>query len=327
MTDQNQTIENTENTNLEHFSVMAQEVMDLLQPKSDGIYVDGTLGRAGHSSMILERIPQGHLYAFDLDQQAIDQSEKKLSAIAPNFTLIHQPYQNLQKALQERGVEAIDGLLLDLGVSSPQFDDPSRGFSYRHDARLDMRMDTSQPLDAWQIVNTYPQKELERILRDYGEESFARPIAKAIVKSREEKPIDTTFELVDIIKKALPAKVLKKKGHPAKQTFQALRIEVNHELEQLESILGQAFDMLKPGGRVVIITFHSLEDRMVKKAFAKRANPPKVDKRIPVAVEKQPEYTLLNKKPILAQEQELQENRRSHSAKLRGIQKNEPKER
>ena len=212
---------------MEHISVLLDEAIDMLKIKPDGIYVDCTLGRGGHSSEILKRIPHGHLYAFDLDQSAIDESRKRLEAIGSNFTLIHAPFEEFNAKLDELGVGQVDGILMDLGVSSPQFDDPTRGFSYRYDARLDMRMDQSQDLDAQKIVNTYPKEELLRVLREYGEEPNAGRIASAIVKAREEKPIETTFELVDLIKSALPAAVLRKKGHPAKKTFQALRMEVN----------------------------------------------------------------------------------------------------
>lgn len=212
---------------MKHVSVLLNESIEMLQVKEDGIYVDCTLGRGGHSEQILKRCPKGHLYAFDLDAQAIEESRPRLEAVSDNFTLIHEPFENLDKALDRYGVGQVDGILMDLGVSSPQFDDAERGFSYRSDARLDMRMNRDQSLDAWTVVNTYPKEDLVRILREYGEEPFAPKIAAAIVAAREQAPIDTTFQLVDIIKSALPAAVLRKKGHPAKQTFQALRLEVN----------------------------------------------------------------------------------------------------
>ncbi|WP_323090304.1 16S rRNA (cytosine(1402)-N(4))-methyltransferase RsmH [Allobaculum sp. JKK-2023] len=306
---------------MEHISVLLDEAIDMLKIKPDGIYVDCTLGRGGHSSEILKRIPHGHLYAFDLDQSAIDESRKRLEAIGSNFTLIHAPFEEFNAKLDELGVGQVDGILMDLGVSSPQFDDPKRGFSYRYDARLDMRMDQSQDLDAQKIVNTYPKEELLRVLREYGEEPNAGRIASAIVKAREEKPIETTFELVDLIKSALPAAVLRKKGHPAKQTFQALRMEVNKELPQLTATLEQGLDRLKPGGRMAVITFHSLEDRIVKQAFANRALPKKVNRRMPVAVNETLNYRLVNRKPVTASPAELEANSRAHSAKLRGVER------
>lgn len=306
---------------MEHVSVLLDESIELLNIKKDGIYVDCTLGRGGHSSEILKRIPDGHLYAFDLDQSAIDDSRKRLEAIGDNFTLIHAPFEKLDEKLDELGVGQVDGILMDLGVSSPQFDDPRRGFSYRFDARLDMRMDQSQELDAWQIVNTWPKEELIRILKEYGEEPNAGRIASAIIKTRQNGPIDTTFQLVDVIRSALPAAVLRKKGHPAKQTFQALRMEVNKELPQLTSTLEQGLDRLKPGGRMAVITFHSLEDRLVKQAFARRAIPPKVNRRLPAAAEEKMEYRLVSRKPITASASELEANQRAHSAKLRGVER------
>lgn len=306
---------------MEHISVLLPESLDLLAIKDDGIYVDCTLGRGGHSSEILKRIPKGHLYAFDLDKEAIAQSEKRLAAIGSNFTLIHAPFEELDIQLDKLSVEKVDGILMDLGVSSPQFDDPKRGFSYRYDARLDMRMNQDQDLDAWFVVNQYPKEELLRVLREYGEEPNAGRIVNGILKAREQKPIETTFELVDVIKSALPAAILKKKGHPAKQTFQALRMEVNKELPQLKSALQQGLARLKPEGRMAIITFHSLEDRLVKQAFAEVALPKKVNRRMPITANEVLEYRLINRKPIVASETELEENQRAHSAKLRGIER------
>ena len=306
---------------MEHISVLLPESLDLLAIKDDGIYVDCTLGRGGHSSEILKRIPNGHLYAFDLDKEAIAQSEKRLAAIGSNFTLIHAPFEELDIQLDKLGVGKVDGILMDLGVSSPQFDDPERGFSYRYDARLDMRMNQDQDLDAWYVVNQYPKEELLRVLREYGEESNASRIVNGILKARSQKPIETTFELVDVIKNALPAAILKKKGHPAKQTFQALRMEVNKELPQLKSALQQGLARLKPEGRMAIITFHSLEDRLVKQAFAEVALPKKVNRRIPITSDETLEYRLINRKPIVASAMELEENQRAHSAKLRGIER------
>ncbi len=306
---------------MEHLSVLLPESLDLLAIKENGIYIDCTLGRGGHSSEILKRIPNGHLYAFDLDKEAIAKSEKRLAAIGSNFTLIHAPFEELDIQLDKLGVEKVDGILMDLGVSSPQFDDPERGFSYRYDARLDMRMNQDQDLDAWFIVNHYSKEELLRILREYGEEPNALRIVNGILKAREEKSIETTFDLVEVIKNSLPAAVLKKKGHPAKQTFQALRMEVNKELPQLQSALQQGLGRLKPEGRMAIITFHSLEDRMVKQAFAQVALPKKVNRRMPMEPNETLKYRLINRKPIVANATELEENPRAHSAKLRGIER------
>ncbi len=308
---------------MKHTSVLLQECIDSLVIKPNGIYVDGTLGRAGHSSEILKRIPKGHLYCFDKDQQAILESEGRLAAVSSNFTIIHAGFKNLKCELQNRGVDGIDGLLLDLGVSSPQFDEASRGFSYRYDAPLDMRMDQSQPLSAYEVVNTYEFNELMRIFYRYGEDSFAKQVARKIEQARSVKPIETTFELVDIIKSAYPSKVLNSKGHPAKKIFQAIRIEVNDELSELETVLEDALAMLKTGGRVAVISFHSLEDRIVKETFVRMSSQPKIDKRIPLLpgqLEDAP-YRLVTKKPILAGEAELKENNRSHSAKLRVIER------
>lgn len=306
---------------MEHISVLLEESIELLNIKDEGIYVDCTLGRAGHSQEILKRCTKGHLYAFDCDMTAINESTPKLEKIGKNFTCIHSYYENLGEVLAEYGVESVDGIFMDLGVSSPQFDDASRGFSYRNDARLDMRMDQSQTLDAYDVVNTYTLEELTRVLREYGEEPFAYKIAQKIVSIREEKPIETTFELVEVIKSALPAAVLRKKGHPAKRSFQAIRMEVNQELPQLTKTLQEGIKRLKPGGRFCVITFHSLEDKIVKKAFKEVSTPKKVDKRLPMAEEESVAYRLVNKKPIISGDKELSENNRAHSAKLRGLEK------
>lgn len=306
---------------MEHKSVLLQETIDLLQVKDDGVYVDCTLGRGGHTSEILKRCTKGHVYALDCDPQAIEQSRPRLDAIGSNYTLIQTKFENLKTVLKERNVTQVDGILLDLGVSSPQFDDESRGFSYRSDARLDMRMDPSQELDAWQVVNNYSQEQLTEVIRTYGEDPFATRIASAIIRARENQPINTTFEFVDVIKSALPQSVLKKKGHPAKRTFQAIRIEVNKELSQLQSVLRHGLELLGLNGRMVIITFHSLEDRMVKQEFKRVAVPKKVDKRLPQQGIENLEYQLINRKPITASPEELEYNNRAHSAKLRGIER------
>ena len=308
---------------MEHYSVLLEESLDLLQINPEGIYVDGTLGRGGHSSRILEKLTTGHLYSFDKDITAIEESSKRLAPWKDKVTLIHSDFSKMKEKLNELGVDEIDGLILDLGVSSPQFDDPERGFSYRFDARLDMRMDQSQALSAYEVINEYDQKELTLIFRKYGEESFAGPIARKIVEKRQKEPIITTFDLVNAIKEALPMKVKAKKGHPAKKVFQAVRIEVNSELSSLEIGLKDGLDMLKKGGRAAVITFHSLEDRIVKEMFVEHASVPKVDKRIPLRPDQiqEADYQLLNKKPILPSDSENEENNRSHSAKLRGIER------
>ncbi len=308
---------------MKHVSVLLNETVDLLNVKPDGIYVDGTLGRGGHTSLLLSRLTTGHVYAFDKDQQAIEESKVNLQKYEGEVTFIHSDFGNMKEALKEYGIYKVDGVMMDLGVSSPQFDDPSRGFSYRFDARLDMRMDQSQDLDAYKVVNTYSFANLTKILSRYGEVRFAKQIARAIEKARQEKPIETTFELVDIIKSALPAAELRKKGHPAKQTFQALRIEVNDELGSLRRGLEEACDLLNVHGRCAVITFHSLEDRMVKQTFKDLTTAPFVDPKIPLTVDQMEQASFLNltKKPIVADEEESIENRRSHSAKLRGIER------
>lgn len=306
-----------------HYSVLLQESIDALNCQSDGIYVDGTLGRGGHSLEIARRLQNGHLYAFDLDEQALAESAQRLAEVSDRVTLIRANFAQMREELNARGVMSVDGVVMDLGVSSPQFDDGERGFSYRYDARLDMRMDQSQPRSAWNLVNELDEKELSALLWKYGEESYSRPIARQIVRARTLHPIDTTFELVDVIKKALPAKVLNKKGHPAKQTFQALRIAVNGELESLETGLRAAMSLVKPGGRIAVITFHSLEDRIVKETFRQASSVEKTDPRIPLLPSqiRQPDFRLVSRKPILPGEEELAENNRSHSAKLRVLER------
>ncbi|MCR0328267.1 16S rRNA (cytosine(1402)-N(4))-methyltransferase RsmH [[Clostridium] innocuum] len=308
---------------MKHYSVLLQESIDNLAIRSDGIYVDGTLGRGGHSAEILARIPQGHLYAFDRDASAIEESRERLARIGSNVTLIHSNFSNVKSELEARGVTGIDGMVLDLGVSSPQFDEAQRGFSYRFDAPLDMRMDQSQQLSAYQVVNEWEYQELVRIFFQFGEESFAKQIARKIEKARETKPIETTLELVDVIKSALPAKVLNKKGHPAKKVFQAIRIAVNDELGELQMVLRDALALLHVGGRLCVISFQSLEDRIVKDTFVAFSKPKQYDKRLPILPQDMEEapYRLVNKKPITATEDELRENMRSHSAKLRCIER------
>jgi 16S rRNA (cytosine1402-N4)-methyltransferase len=302
---------------------MLKETIDLLDVKSDGIYVDGTLGRGGHSLEILKQLDSGHLYAFDLDRDAINETKERLKEYNNKITYIHSNYSNIKNALKELGVTKVDGIILDLGVSSPQFDDSDRGFSYRYDARLDMRMDQEQAISAYEVINDYDYHALVKIFFQYGEEKFSKQIARKIEKAREDKPIETTFELVDIIKKSLPTKVLNKKGHPAKKVFQAIRIEVNHELDSLKILLTDFTDLLDINGTCCIITFHSLEDRIVKNYFKDLATVEKIDKRIPVDPKdlKVADFVLLNKKIIIATDTELVENKRSTSAKLRGIRR------
>ena len=308
---------------MKHVSVLPEQTIELLNVRPDGIYADGTLGRGGHAAMVLERLTTGHLYGFDKDAQAIRESMENLKPFADRFTAIHSDFRSMRVELEKRGISGLDGAMLDLGVSSPQFDDPERGFSYRFDARLDMRMDTSQKLDAYTVINTYSREDLIRILRDYGEERYAGAIASRIVSSRAKKPVETTLELAEIVRGALPAKELRKKGHPAKQTFQAVRIEVNDELGALEEGLRDILDMLNSQGRCAVITFHSLEDRIVKKLFKEYSTAPFVEPRLPLkaAQMEQASFRLVTKKPVTAEEEELQHNNRSHSAKLRVIEK------
>ena len=308
---------------MKHTSVLLEESIATLQIKPEGIYVDATLGRGGHSKQILEQLTTGHLYGIDKDEEAIRTSDSLLKAVSSSYTLIHDDFKKLKIRLEELGVYKIDGILFDLGVSSPQFDDPERGFSYRFDARLDMRMDQRQDKTAYDVVNFYSFEDLARIFREYGEEPHAKYIARAIEKARMTQPITTTFELVEIIKSALPQKVLKKKGHPAKQVFQSLRLEVNQELEQLDEVLRQAAKMLKVDGCMAVISFHSLEDRIVKRVFQSLTTAEQVDKRIPLlatAIAK-PKYELVSRKPVVANEEELGSNPRAKSAKLRGIKR------
>ena len=305
-----------------HVSVLLLEAIDSLNIKADGVYVDLTLGRGGHSKEILRRIPCGYLYAFDKDEEAIKESEVNLKDF-DNKKLIHDDFRNFKNYLKSLGIHSVDGILMDLGVSSPQFDDIDRGFSYKEEARLDMRMDQRQSLDAYKVVNTYSLEDLTRIFREYGEDKFAYPIAKKIVKERQVAPIETTTQLVDIIKAVKPQKELLKKGHPAKQIFQAIRIEVNDELGALKEALNDAIEMLNVGGRIAVITFHSLEDRIVKNAFN---NVAKVEgnRRLVFALPKaedEPKYRLVNNKVIIASDKELENNPRSKSAKLRAIER------
>ena len=301
-----------------HYSVLLHESIENLAIKEDGIYVDCTLGGGGHSSEILKRLKTGHLYSFDQDMFAIENATKRLKEIGDNFTIIKSNFVHLKEELNARGIEKIDGIIFDLGVSSPQFDTPERGFSYNHDAKLDMRMDQEASLSAYEIVNEWEYKDLEFIFRVYSDEKFSKQIARAIERYREKQPIETTFELVEIIKSAIPAPARRKGGHPAKRTFQALRIAVNDELKVFEYALKDAMDMLNVNGRVAVITFHSLEDRTCKHMFKKRSESKDIPRGLPIIPEEfQPEFKVITRKPIVANEGELAENNRSHSAKLR----------
>ena len=304
-----------------HKSVLLQEAISSLNLKDNDIIVDATLGYGGHSSYILDRIKKGYLFAFDQDSEAIRHSTSRLSKIGTNFTIIKSNFFNMREKLLELGVEKVDGVLFDLGVSSPQLDDKERGFSYHQDAKLDMRMDQSQKLSAYDVVNTYTKDELSRIFKKYGEDKFANNIAKKIVEYRENKPIETTLELVDIVKSAVPMKFRLDK-HPAKQIFQAIRIEVNHELDVIEPALEQALSLLKVGGRVAVITFHSLEDRLVKNYFKEKCMvDPKLKGMPNIPDEYLPDFSLVTTKPILPSNLEIEENPRARSAKLRVIQR------
>ena len=304
-----------------HKSVLLQEAISSLNLKDNDIIVDATLGYGGHSSYILDRIKKGHLFAFDQDSEAIRHSTSRLSKIGTNFTIIKSNFFNMREKLLELGVEKVDGVLFDLGVSSPQLDDKERGFSYHQDAKLDMRMDQSQSFSAYDVVNTYTKDELSRIFKKYGEDKFANNIAKKIVEYRDNKPIETTLELVDIVKSAVPMKFRLDK-HPAKQIFQAIRIEVNHELDVIEPALEQALSLLKVGGRVAVITFHSLEDRLVKNYIKPKCMvDPKLKGMPNIPDEYLPDFSLVTTKPILPSNLEIEENPRARSAKLRVIQR------
>lgn len=304
----------------EHITVLKEEAVDALNIKDDGIYVDATLGGGGHSSLILSKLKKGHLYSFDQDDYAISRAKEKLDTVGNNYTIIKSNFVNLKERLNELGVYHIDGILYDLGVSSFQFDMEERGFSYRLDGPLDMRMNQNQELSAKTIVNEWPVSKLIEIFYRYGEEKFAKQIAFQIDKVRHEKEISTTFELVDIIKSALPQKVLKQKGHPAKQVFQALRVAVNDELTVFEKSLLDALDMLNSDGRAVVITFQSLEDRICKSIFKEKSTLD-IPEGVPVIIKEEAPFELVSRKPILPSEEELNNNNRSHSAKMRILRK------
>lgn len=308
-----------------HRSVLLEETIEGLKVKPDGIYLDGTLGGGGHSSEILKRLKGGCLIGIDQDEEALAAAGKRLSEFGEEgkrFTLIRDNYCNAAEAVRTFGVNGVDGIVLDLGVSSWQLDNAERGFSYRYDAPLDMRMDKRQTLTARDIVNDYPESALYQVIRDYGEEQFAKNIAKHIVQARQRGPIETTGQLNELISAAIPAKIQKKGGHPSKRTFQALRIECNRELEVLKNSIDGLIGLLNPGGRICIITFHSLEDRIVKTAFRRNENPCTCPPDFPVCVcGKKPVGRVVTRKPILPTEKEMEENPRSKSAKLRIFEK------
>ena len=305
-----------------HVSVLLWECMDGLNIKPDGIYVDGTLGGAGHSSQIAARLTTGRLIGIDRDPIALKAAGERLAPFGDRVTLVHSNFCQIKQVLEELGIDGVDGILLDLGVSSPQLDDGSRGFSYMADAPLDMRMNNQDSLTAHTVVNQWSYEELRRILFDYGEERYAPKIAAAICSRREQKPIETTLELVEIIRSAMPAAALREKQHPAKRSFQAIRIAVNDELGSVEKLMGDAVDCLNPGGRLVIITFHSLEDRIVKVGMAEAAKGCTCPPNFPVCVcGKKPKVQLITRKPIVSGEEELENNPRARSAKLRVCEK------
>lgn len=305
-----------------HYSVLLGETIENLNIRPDGVYADGTLGGGGHALEVVKRLSdQGRFYGIDQDDAAIEATGERLSAYKDKVTLIRSNYCNMKAALAEHNVDGVDGIVLDLGVSSYQLDTLERGFSYKFDTDLDMRMDRRQTLTAKNIVNEYSEAELFRIIRDYGEDQFAKNIAKHIAAAREKKPIETTGELTEIIKAAIPAK-MRQNGHPSKKTFQAIRIECNHELDVLKNSLEDMIGLLNPGGRICIITFHSLEDRIVKSAFRQQENPCTCPPHFPVCVcGKKSQGTVITRKPILPSKEELEENSRSKSAKLRVFEK------
>lgn len=305
-----------------HKSVLLDETIEGLAIKPDGIYLDGTLGGGGHSSEICRRLAGGHLIGIDQDEEALAAASERLKPFQDKITLVRDNYCNAPEVIKNLGITGVDGIVLDLGVSSYQLDNVERGFSYRYDTALDMRMDTRQSLTAREIINEYPERELYRIIRDYGEDQFAKNIAKHIAAARKEKSIETTGELNELIKAAIPARMRANGGHPSKRTFQAIRIECNHELDVLKNSLDELIAMLNPGGRICIITFHSLEDCIVKSAFRKNENPCTCPPDFPVCVcGKKSQGKVITRKPVLPGEEELETNSRSKSAKLRIFEK------
>ena len=306
---------------VKHYSVLLSESIEGLNIKEDGIYIDATLGYGGHSSEILKKIPKGHLYSFDQDKEAIEFSNNRLSKIGNNFTIIHSNFVNMVEELEKLNINKVDGILFDLGLSSPQIDEKERGFSFMSDSPLDMRMNREDKTTAKDIINNYSYDELLIIFYSYGEEKMSKQIAKKIVSERENKEINTTKELVDIIKNAVGAKYFNN-SHPERNIFQAIRIEVNNELNTLRTILPKAINILNTGGRISVITFHSLEDRIVKQAFKKASDVNELVKGLPeIPSEYKPLIKLINKKPIIPSSKELEENTRSKSAKLRIIER------
>jgi 16S rRNA (cytosine1402-N4)-methyltransferase len=305
----------------EHETVLKEETVSGLNVKPDGLYVDCTLGGGGHSERLLAELSnEGRIYAFDQDESALKAASGRFKS--DNIIFIRSNFSGLKEELIKRGVTKVDGIMFDLGVSSPQFDIPERGFSYRYDAPLDMRMDQTQELTAYQIINNWSFQNLHWIIHTYGEEKFAKQIARKIEKAREIKPVETTFELVELIKEGIPAPARRKGGHPAKRTFQAFRIAVNNELGVFEGALEQSVDLLAPEGRIAVITFHSLEDRICKRFFKKKSSLPDLPKGLPVIPDgMEPELKLITRKPITASEEELINNNRAHSAKLRIAEK------
>ena len=311
---------------MKHYSVLKKELIDGLNINPDGIYVDATLGYAGDSSEILKRMKRGFLFAFDQDEEAIKYSDAILKNISSNYKIIYSNFKNIKEKLNEENVSKVDGIIYDLGISSPQIDEDYRGFSFMKNAELDMRMDLNNPLTAKYIVNNYKLEDLTNIFYKYGEEDFSKSIASSIVKARKNTEINTTLELVEIIKQGVPYKYFVTK-HPERRIFQAIRIEVNDELNVLSSSINDAIDMLKPGGRLCVITFHSLEDRIVKKIFKEKSEVNDLVKGLPIIPEEyKPIIKLINKKPILPSNEELDENSRSKSAKLRIFERREKKE-
>ena len=309
-------------TEFHHVSVLLEECIDGLNIKPDGIYVDGTLGGAGHSSRIAAKLTTGRLIGIDRDEIALAAAARRLEPYKDRVTLVHSNFCEIVSVLKQLHIDGVDGVLLDLGVSSPQLDDGSRGFSYMADAPLDMRMDNTDTLTAATVVNTWPYEELKRILYDYGEERYAPQIASAICRKREQKPIATTLELVDVIRSAMPPAALREKQHPAKRSFQAIRIAVNDELGAVEKVMRDAVPCLNPGGRLAVITFHSLEDRIVKNAMAEAARGCTCPPNFPVCVcGKKPKVKLITRKAIVSGDEELEVNPRARSAKLRICEK------
>lgn len=308
----------------EHKTVLLEETINGLAVNPDGVYVDCTLGGGGHAEYLLTKLgTKGHLYAFDQDQQALEYVQKKLKKYIEQdqLTLIQSNFRSIKSALNEKGISVVDGIYYDLGVSSPQFDQADRGFSYRMDARLDMRMNRQQSLSAFEVVNEWDYDDLVRIIYRYGEEKFAKRIARCIEAQRKVQAIETTGQLAELVKEAIPAATRRSGGHPAKRTFQAIRIAVNDELMALEESLDQGLSLLSQHGRLAVISFHSLEDRLVKQMFKQVSSVPETPRNLPILTQQEAEYRLVNRKPIVADAIELAENRRAHSAKLRIIER------